>query len=203
MTLGVVSRVLLPELSAADHAIPTVILTVVPPVLAELILTAPMAAIMSTLSSFLLVSSSAIVWDLYQRNTERRLNDIEARRMTQIVTLLIASVGMGFALRPPDFLQYIVIFSGTGLSATFLFPTLLGIYWPRMNKAGCIAGVLGGFVSFLAQYAAFGTRSFGGLDPFVWSLLISLSCTVIGTMSAAPPPKRIVETFFGDNTNAA
>ena len=75
MTLGVVSRVLVPELDAPDHAIPAVILEAVPPLLAGLTLAAPLAAIMSTISSFLLVSSSAIVRDLYQRNLRRELSE--------------------------------------------------------------------------------------------------------------------------------
>ena len=54
--VGIVGRVLVPELAAPDHALPATILAAVPPVLAGFVLAAPMAAIMSTISSFLLVS---------------------------------------------------------------------------------------------------------------------------------------------------
>ena len=150
MTLGVVSRVLVPDLEAPDHAIPAVILATVPPLLAGLVLASPLAA-----------------------------------------------VALGFALRPPEYLQYIVVFSGTGLAATFLWPTLLGIYWPRMNKAGCLAGMLTGFLSFVAQYAAFGTLSFGGFDPFIWAVLMSLVVSVGGAWMTAPPPEGVRRSYFG------
>ena len=112
-------------------------------------------------------------------------------------TFVLAAVALGFALRPPEYLQYIVVFSGTGLAATFLWPTLLGIYWPRMNKAGCLAGMLTGFLSFVAQYAAFGTLSFGGFDPFIWAVLMSLVVSVGGAWMTAPPPEGVRRSYFG------
>ncbi len=195
--IGIIGRVLVPELEAADHAMPATILACTPPVLAGLVLAAPMAAIMSTLSSFLLVSSSAVVRDLYQRNRAAPLNENSARALTQLSTLAIAGVGLLFALDPPQFLQYIVVFSGTGLAATFLCPTLLAVYWPRMNKVGCLAGMLGGFCSFGLQYAAFGTQSFGGFDPFVWSLGASGISAVAGSLMSSKDPADLLEPYFG------
>ncbi len=200
MTLGVVSRVLVPDLETPDHAIPAVILATVPSLLAGLVLAAPLAAIMSTISSFLLVSSSAIVRDLYQRNVKHEISERTARWLTHVSTFVLAAVALGFALHPPEYLQYIVVFSGTGLAATFLWPTLLGIYWPRMNKAGCLAGMLTGFLSFLTQYAAFGTRSFGGFDPFIWAVLVSLVVSVGVAWMAAPPSKGVQRLYFGDES---
>jgi sodium/pantothenate symporter len=96
-------------------------------------------------------------------------------------------------------LQFIVVFAGTGLAATFFFPTLLGIYWPRMNKAGCMAGIIGGFGSFLLQYLAFGTKSFGGFDPFIWSMLVSL-VAVVGISYGTPPGSEdLRERYFPTN----
>ena len=201
MTLGVVSRVLVPDLESPDHAIPAVILATVPPLLAGLVLASPLAAIMSTISSFLLVSSSAIVRDLYQRNVKHEISEHGARRLTHVSTFVLAAVALGFALRPPEYLQYIVVFSGTGLAATFLWPTLLGIYWPRMNKPGCLAGMLAGFLSFLAQYAAFGTRSFGGFDPFIWAVLTSLVVSVGAAWMTAPPPEGVRRSYFGEEAH--
>jgi sodium/pantothenate symporter len=197
ITIGIVGRVLTPELQAADHAMPATILAAVPPLLAGFVLAAPLAAIMSSISSFLLVSSSAIVRDLYQRNLERPLSDEKARLWSHVATVAVTVVALTLALRPPEFLQYIVVFSGTGLAATFLLPTLFAIYWPRMNAAGCLAGMIGGFGSFVAQYLSFGTKSFGGFDPFVWALLASLVCSVVVTMLSPPPSRELTLRYFG------
>ena len=199
MTLEVVSRVLVPDLETPDHAIPAVMLATVPPLLAGLVLASPPAAIMSTISSFLPVSSNAIVRDLYQRNAKHEISERSARWLTHGSTFVLVADALGFALRPPDYLQYIVVFSGTALAATFLWPTLLGIYWPRMNKSGCLADMLTGFLSLLAQYAAFGTRSFGGFDPFIWAVLASFVMTLGAFWVAAPPPESIRRLYFGSD----
>ena len=92
-----------------------------------------------------------------------------------------------------------MVFSGTGLAATFLFPTLLAVFWPRMNRTGCIAGILTGFLSFLLQYALFGTRSFLGLDPFVWSLAASAAACVLGSRAGQPEPRALLSKYFCDD----
>lgn len=194
--IGIMGRVLVPELAAADHATPATILAVVPPVLAGFVLAAPLAAIMSTISSFLLVTSSAIVRDLYERNLPERLTEKRARNLSYLATFAVAGVALAFALQPPDFLQFIVVFAGTGLAATFFFPTLLGVYWPRMNKTGCLAGIAGGFLSFLLQYVSFGTRSFAGFDPFVWSMIVSLFCVVAASLATPPGAESLRERYF-------
>ncbi len=194
--VGILGRVLVPELAAGDHAMPATILAAVPSALAGLVLAAPMAAIMSTISSYLLVAAGAIARDLYQRNARKPVSESRAKVTTHLSIVAVGIVAGVFALRPPDYLQYIVIFSGTGLSATFLFPTLLAVYWPGMNKTGCLAGIVAGFVSFLVQYAAYGTQSFLGLDPFVWSLAISALGCVVGSKAGTRDPRALLEKYF-------
>ena len=193
---GILGRVLVPDLAASDHALPATILASVPSVLAGFVLAAPMAAIMSTISSFLLVAAGAIARDLYQRNVRREVSEGHARAATHIAILAVSIVAGAFALRPPDYLQYIVIFSGTGLAATFLFPTVLAVFWTGMNRTGCLAGIATGFIAFLAQYAAFGTRSFLGLDPFVWSLIACVMACVIGSKLGTRDPRSVLGKYF-------
>ena len=200
MTLGVVGRALVPELETADHAMPATILAATPPALAGVLLAAPFAAIMSTVSSYLLVTSSAVVRDLYARNTGAELGERRAATLTHLSTFALAGLTLLLALEPPAFLQYIVIFAGTGLAATFLFPTLLAIYWPRMNHAGCVAGMVAGFVSFVLQYALWGTRSVGDFDPFVWSLVISAAFSVGGVSFGEPPDDETLKVYFDGDT---
>ena len=194
--VGILGRVLVPDLAAGDHAMPATILAAVPSALAGLVLAAPMAAIMSTISSFLLVAAGAVARDLYQRNTRAPVSEGRARTVTHLSILAVGLVAGVFALRPPDYLQYIVVFSGTGLAATFLLPTVLAVYWTGMNRTGCMAGVLGGFVSFLLQYAFYGTQSFMGLDPFVWSLGISALGCFAGSLLGPSEPRSLLARYF-------
>ncbi len=86
---------------------------------------------------------------------------------------------------------------------SWMFPTVLGVYWPRMNKAGCLAGLLGGFLSFLVQYVIFiwrGLQSFGGFDPFIWSLLVSVVSIVAVTLLTPAGPERLRQRYFSEAT---
>jgi Na+/proline symporter len=118
-----------------------------------LLLAAPYAAIMSTVAAFLLMISSSLVRDLYQRTINP---DVSPRTMKVIsygVTALVGVVVMLGALNPPGFLQYIIVFTGTGQGCSFLVPMFLGLYWRRATRAGVIAAMLGGFLVVLGLYA--------------------------------------------------
>ncbi len=194
--VGILGRVLVPDLAASDHAMPATIVASVPSWLAGLVLAAPMAAIMSTISSFLLVAAGAVARDLYQRNARGPVSEGRARLATHAGIVAVGVVAALFAMRPPDYLQYIVVFSGTGLAATFLCPTMLAVYWPRMNRTGCLLGIATGFCVFLMQYAAYGTRSYLQLDPFVWALLASLLACVVGSHLGKPEGREILSRYF-------
>lgn len=195
--VGIASRVLVPDIEAPDHALTAVVMISVPALLAGFIIAAPVSAIMSSLSSFLLVSAGALVRDIYQRNFNPELEGDKAKRLTHILTGVITVVGLLLALNPPQYLQLIVVFAGTGLGATFAWPSILAIFWPRMNKAGCLGGIFGGFLSFVAQYSTMGGTSFGGFHPFVWSFLLSLACCVAGSLATPRQSREHLRLYFG------
>ena len=196
MTLGVVSRVLVPELDAPDHAIPAVILAAVPPMIAGLTLAAPLAAIMSTISSFLLVSSSAIVRDLYQRNVRHELSEQGARRLTHVSTFLAwlqYGRGSGFCASPTGVpaihrgvLQY-------GLGGNFL---VADPAWDLLAKdeQEWLPGGHAGRLSFLSRSIR---RIRNREYPFIWAVLASLVASVGAAWMASPPSESIRKLYFG------
>ena len=198
MTLGILGRYLAPNITTPDQATPATIVTAVPSWLAGLVLAAPFAAIMSTISSFLLVTGSAIVRDLYHRNLDHALSDRKAQLLSQGTTFLIGAAALAIAFRPPEYLQYIVIFSATGLASAFVAPTVLAVFWPRATRAGAYAALFGGFGSFAVQYVLYGTRSWFGCDPFVWSLSFSFVCGITASLLTPPQPDAIRRVWFGE-----
>lgn len=195
--VGVASRVLVPDIEAPDHALTAVVMLTVPAVLAGFIIAAPVSAIMSSLSSFLLVSAGALVRDVYQRNFNPALAGDKAKRLTHVMTAVITIAGVALALNPPTYLQLIVVFAGTGLGATFAWPSILAIFWPRMNKAGCLTGIIAGFASFVLQYSTMGGTSYLGLHPFVWSFMISLAGCVVGSLATPRQSSEHLSLYFG------
>ncbi len=173
------------------------------PWLAGLLIAVPFAAAMSTVDSFILMITSSIVRDVYQRNLRPNAREIVLRRLSYVCTTVVGIVAMVGALYPPQFLQYIIVFTGGGLAVAFLGPVALGLYWPRFNAAGAFACMVGGFIAYLGLYVA-GFVAFGGatpirplgLDPLIWGFACSLLCAVAGTYTAPPSPERILRTHF-------
>jgi len=173
------------------------------PWLAGLLVAAPFAAVMSTVDSFLLMISSALVRDVYHRHVNPRATERTIRRLTYVVTFLVGVAALLGALNPPAYLQDIIIYTGSGLASCFLVPVGLGLYWPRMNAAGAIAGMLGGFLFHVALYGT-GFMVHGGfqavrianLDPLIPALAVSLAAAVGVSLTAAPPQECLLRRFF-------
>jgi Na+/pantothenate symporter len=176
------------------------------PWLAGLLIAAPFAAAMSTVDSFMLMISSSVVRDVYQRNINPDASERTIKRMSYACTLIIGVVVTIGAFRPPQFLQYIIVFTGGGLAVAFLAPVALALYWPRFNTTGALASMLGGFVSYLGLYIAgfilYGSnvpvRPFG-FDPLIWGFAVSLISAWIGTRVSPPPARSLVDRFFKVN----
>ncbi|HUT90003.1 MAG TPA: hypothetical protein VMY37_10925 [Thermoguttaceae bacterium] len=173
------------------------------PWLAGLLVAAPFAAVMSTVDSFLLMISSAVVRDVYHRHVNPRASEATIRRLTYTVTLLVGVAAVLGALHPPRYLQDIIIYTASGLASCFLVPMALGLYWPRLTTAGATAGMLGGFVVHLGLYGAgflvgggFQAVRIAGLDPLIPGIVASLAAAILVTRITAPPPEHLVRKFF-------
>jgi len=152
------------------------------PWLAGLLLAAPFAAVMSSVDSFLLMVSSAVVRDIYQNRINPGASESQLKRLSYLVTAVVGTLAMLAVLNPPQYLQDLIVFATSGLAGCFLMPMLLGLYWPRMTAQGAIAGMLGGLGCHLSLYIAgyavngkFEAYKFPILefDPFIWSLTVS------------------------------
>ncbi|MEZ4703399.1 MAG: hypothetical protein R2834_23920 [Rhodothermales bacterium] len=209
VVIFVCARLIVPGIDqSADRIMPLMAFTLADaarmPWLAGLIIAAPFAAAMSTVDSFLLMIASSVVRDMYQQHVNPSVSEARVRAMSYTCTLIVGGLATVGALYPPQFLQYVIVFSGGGLSAAFLAPMALGLYWPRFNKAGALAAMLGGFGAYLAMYVvgfvATGTTQPwrpAGLDPLIWGFAASLIGALVATMATPPPPRQVVQTFFG------
>lgn len=135
-----------------DRIMPEMARHLAHPLVAGLLLAAPYAAIMSTVAAFLLMISSSLVRDLYQRVINPDVADRTLKFASYLITGLVGVVVMLGALNPPSFLQYIIVFATTGLGCAFLVPMFLTLYWRRATKAGILAGMLGGILTVMTLY---------------------------------------------------
>jgi sodium/pantothenate symporter len=139
-------------LGEPDSIMPAMTRRIAHPLVAGLLLAAPYAALMSTVAAFLLMISSSLVRDIYQRTINPKVSDRTIKISSYVITGLVGVLVMIGALNPPGFLQYIIVFTGSGLGCAFLVPMALTLFWRRATKAGILAGVLGGFFTVVALY---------------------------------------------------
>ena len=121
--------------------------------IAGLILAAPFGAVMATVSSYLVVIASGLVRDVYQRFINPQAGSLDLRRVSYFVMVLVGVIAVVANINPVDYLQVIVVFSGTGAAATFCVAApMLARIWRRATTAGMLAGMIGGGGTVVSMY---------------------------------------------------
>lgn len=177
---GVLARAVIPELDVPDKVIPTLMMTVLPPFVAGIFLAAPMAAIMSSIDSMLIQSSSTLIKDLYLSIKPDAIhNEHKIKRYSTTLTLgftiILAIVAM---LNPPDMLIWLNLLSFGGLEATFLWVLVFGLYDKKANATGAICSMVAGLTSYVI--IAYFKIALWDLHAVVPALVIGLIAFLVG-----------------------
>lgn len=182
--IGVFARPVLPGIEVGDSVIPLIALDVLPPWLAGIVLAAPMAAIMSTVDSLLILVSSAVVKDVYINFIKPEATERTVKKVSFSVTAILGTIVFLLALQPPDLLIFLNLFSFGGLEAAFIWPVILGLYWKYGNKYGAIASMITGMVSYIAIH--FYNTAYGnlfGVHTVTAPILLSLIAFVLFSLT--------------------
>ena len=165
--------------------------TMFPPVVAGLILSAVLAAIMSTASSQLLVAASAFAQDFYRTLVRRDADQKELVWISRASVLVIASLAIFLGLNPDSFILDMVAYAWAGFGAAFGPALLMSLFWRRTTRNGVLAGIIAGGVTVLVwkQLALF------GLYEIVPGFLLSLLAIFVVSKLDAKPDRQITETF--------
>ncbi len=116
------------------------------PFVAGLVLAAVLAAIMSTMSSQLIVCSSALVEDLYNI-AGKKLTPKREVMLGRTGVLVVAVVAAALALNRDSSILELVSFAWAGFGAAFGPIVLLSLYWRKLTSTGALAGMLTGAVT--------------------------------------------------------
>ncbi|MFV0452412.1 MAG: sodium/proline symporter PutP [Propioniciclava sp.] len=114
------------------------------PLVAGFMLAAILAAIMSTISSQLLVTSSALVEDITLAFLHRRLSPRAGLWIGRAGVLIVSLVAAALALQRSETILELVAFAWAGFGAGFGPTILLALFWKRFNRWGALAGMLAG-----------------------------------------------------------
>ena len=145
--------------------------------MAGIMMVVVLAAIMSTVDSLLILASSTVVRDYMQKIRGSLLSDEALAKRGKLLTLVIGVIGVGFALQQSPMIFWFVIFAWNGLGAAFGPPLLCGLWYPRTNIKGAIAGMLGGFLTTVT-WVLFFKEQFYNLSEIVPGFLVGLVLTL-------------------------
>ena len=162
-----------------------------PPFVAGLIWSAVLAAIMSTASSQLLVTASAISKDFYNAFIRKDASDKELILVSRITVLVVAALAIILGLDPNNYILTMVAYAWAGFGAAFGPCILLSLFWKRMTKNGALAGIVVGGLTVLIwkQFAWF------GLYEIVPGFIFSLIAIYVVSKLDAPPSAEIQAEF--------
>lgn len=120
-----------------------------PSIMTGFLLAAILAAIMSTIASQLLVTSSALTEDFYKAFIRRSASDKELVLVGRLAVLGVSLIALVLALNPNETILNLVGYAWAGFGAAFGPVVLLSLYWKRMTKMGALAGMIVGAVTVI------------------------------------------------------
>lgn len=162
------------------------------PLPAGLVLTAVLAAIMSTMSSQLLAVSTSLIEDLAKIFLKRTPQQSTLINLSRTMVLIIAVVAAIMAIHPSDSILALVGFAWAGFGAAFGPLVLYALYWRRLNAPGAIAGMVVGAL----------TTVIWGMSPLsdvlyeiVPGFLLSAIVIYVVSISTREPDAKVKEEF--------
>jgi Na+/pantothenate symporter len=209
LLMFVSSRLIAPGLDAdPDRIMPTLVRQLCSganmPWLTGLLFAAPFAAAMSTVDSFILIVTSSIVRDIYQREIQPQASERLLKRLSYSCTILVGLLATAVALNPPKLLLLLIVFVGSGLTATFAMPVAIALFWKRMNATGCLSGMFCGLTMHIGLHVPGLLRGEGiapirifGIEPVIWAVVLSALASVCGSLLTRRPSAALVQKYFG------
>jgi len=164
-----------------------------PPIIAGVLLSAILAAIMSTADSQLLVTSSAITSDFYQAVFKKNASEKELVWVSRGTVIFVALIAGLLALDENSSVFRLVSYAWAGFGAGFGPVVLLSLYWKRMTRNGALWGMLTGGITVVVWKNLSGGMF--DLYEIVPGIILSLIVIVVVSLLGQEPSKEIQEEF--------
>ena len=212
VSIGILGRYLFTEAGVAPDAVlgngaqnvlPELVEYTFPPWIVGLYVAAVLAAIMSTVSSLLVMAAASITHDLYARMLNPGIGDAAAARLCRKVTLVMAALALSLAVTvsvvsPERTIFWFVIFGWSGIAATFCPMIILSLFWPRFTERAAIASMVAGFSmtiisKFVLQELEVAGPYFAALETMPPSFLFAL---LVGWAVSLAWPSESLQTQY-------
>ncbi len=198
--IGIVGRQLFPvehlTKSAAESIFITLSTSFLPPIFAGFVMAGILAATISSSDSYLLISASAFAKNIYKDIAKKDATDKQVMTMTRITLLVIAAIAIVIALDEDSVIFSIVSFAWAGFGATFGPLMIFSLFWKRINRAGAVAGMVGGAAMvFLWKLVISNLGGAFAIYELLPAFIFSSICIVVVSLLTKAPSKEIEEDF--------
>jgi len=157
------------------------------PFIAGLVLAAVLAAIMSTVSSQLIVCSSALVEDLFKIVAKREASPKAQVMLGRMGVLIVSVVAAGLAWSRNDTILGLVAFAWAGFGASFGPTIILSLFWRRLTMPGALAGMVAGAATvFTWGNSALADTMYEIVPGFILNVLVAV---VVSLLTYKPKPE--------------
>lgn len=165
------------------------------PWIAGVLLSAILAAVMSTLSAQLLICSSAITEDLYKGILRPQASDKELVWLSRLMVLAVAALAIYIAQDPNSQVFGLVKDAWAGFGSAFGPVVLLSLFWKRMNGFGAIAGMLVGALVVYFWKDITLSLSLPEMYSMIPGFISAMIAIVVVSLVTPSPSQAVMETF--------
>ncbi|MBN1783009.1 sodium/proline symporter PutP [bacterium] len=163
------------------------------PVIAGFLLSAVLAAIMSTADSQLLVASSAVTEDLVRPFFRKKASQKELVRISRASVIGIAALSCLIASDPESSVLNLVSYAWAGFGAAFGPVILLSLFWNRMTEKGALSGIItGGLTVLIWKHLSGGLFDLYEIVP---GFILSALLIVLISLADTRPSSGILRQF--------
>lgn len=166
------------------------------PLIAGFLLAAILAAIMSTISSQLLVTSSSLTEDIYKAFFNQHASQATLVLVGRISVLVVALLAIFLAYDRDSSILSLVSNAWAGFGAAFGPVVILSLYWSRMTKQGALAGIISGAATVLLWIYLPITVNGESLSNLMYEIvpgfvIASFAIVVVSKLSSEPSKEQI------------
>ena len=175
VAIGVIGRALFPieesllTSSSAENVFLHLSQSLLPPLIAGIVMAGVLAATISSSDSYLLIASSAFAKNIYSGIIKKDASDKQVMLISRIILVVISLIGILIAWDENSVIFTIVSFAWAGFGATFGPVMIFALFSKKVNQLGAIAGMLT-----------------GGITVFIWKLFIKPLGGIFGVYELLP-----------------
>ena len=179
---------------AGEDVLALVLGQVMPTIIIGIYIAAVLSAVMSTVDSLLVVASSAVTRDFYQKILNPQVDESKLMALSKKVTITLAILALVVALAvsvlsPTRTVFWFVIFGWSGIAATFCPVIILTIFWKDLTEKGAIASMVTGFLCI--PFFKFVVPHFQSVGPYIDKLDVMLPSVLLAMFAGWITSKQI------------